>query len=64
MTSLRQVRSPSKKTEFGQKGFMHMENNKVFIHVKYDGKTYFVYVKSLKDLLNGVKSGAYVFGYK
>jgi hypothetical protein len=54
----------SKKAEFGEKGYIHMQGNKVYIHVTYDGKTYFVYVKTIEDILNGVKKGASILGYR
>ena len=60
----KQVSVPSKKTGFGEKGYIHLENNKVYIHVDYDGKTYFVYAKTVSDILNGIKKGAYIRGYQ
>jgi len=43
---------------------MHLQENKVYIHVDYDGKTYFVYAKTVNDILNGVKKGTSILGYK
>jgi len=54
----------SNKTGFGKKGYMHLQENKVYIHVDYDGKTYFVYAKTVNDILNGVKKGTSILGYK
>jgi hypothetical protein len=55
---------PSKKTGFGKKGYLHMEENKVYIHVTYDRKTYFVYAKTMRDILNGIKKGASILGFE
>lgn len=58
----RQVRAPSKKTGFGKKGYMHKIENKVYMHV--DGKTYFVYAKTVNDILTGVKKGTSILGFE
>ena len=62
--SSKQISALSKKTGFGKKGYMHKQENKVYIHVDYDGKTYFVYVKTLNDILSGIKKGTSILGYK
>jgi hypothetical protein len=60
--SSKQTSTLSKKTGFGTKGYMHKQGNKVYIHV--DGKTYFVYAKTLSDILSGIKKGASIRGYE
>jgi hypothetical protein len=54
----------SKKTGFGKKGYMHKQDKKVYIHIDYDGKTYFVYAKTLHDILSGKKKGTSILGYE
>jgi hypothetical protein len=54
----------SKKTGFGKKGYIHLQKNKVYIHVDYDDKTYFLYAKTMSDILKGIKEGAYIRGYR
>ena len=54
------------KAKCGKKGFMNMKGNKVFMHIKSDGKnrTYFVNVKTLENILNGTNTkGAYILGF-
>lgn len=62
--SSKQTTVPSKKTGFGTKGYLHKQGDKVYIHVDYDGKTYFVYAKTLSDVLSGIKKGAFIRGYE
>ena len=61
--SSKQISVTNRKTGFGKKGYMHKEESKVYIHVDYDGKTYFVYAKTLNDILSGAKKGTSILGY-